>query len=142
MSRENVEVVRGTYENLAKGDMPAFIELLDRGVEWREAESHPYCAGNPYVGLDSIMDGIFSRLRDEWEGFAAVPCEFLDAGDTIVVFGRYTGTFKETRRPLDAEFAHVYRLRDGKITGMQQYTDTAQFARVTETQTDPTFGIG
>jgi hypothetical protein len=25
----------------------------------------------------------------EWEGFAAIPEEFLDPGDTIVVLGRY-----------------------------------------------------
>jgi ketosteroid isomerase-like protein len=43
---------------------------------------------------------------------------------------------------LDAEFVHVYRVRGGKIVGMRQYTDTAQFARVTETESDPTHGIG
>ena len=142
MSQGNVDLVRSTYENLAKGDIRAFVGLLDAGIEWREAESHPYCGGNPYIGPDSIMDGIFARLGEEWEDFGAVPCEFLDAGDTVVVFGRYSGKYKETRRMLDAEFVHVYRVRGGKIVGMRQYTDTAQFARVTETESDPTHGIG
>ena len=29
----------------------------------------------------------------DWDGFAAVPDEYLDAGDTVVVLGRYHGTY-------------------------------------------------
>lgn len=49
------------------------------------------------------------------------------AGDSVVVEGRYTGTFKETRKDIDAQFCHVFKLRDGKVTSFQQFTDTAQW---------------
>ena len=32
--------------------------------------------------------------------------------------------------PLDAPFCHVYRFQGGKIVTFQQYTDTAQWARL------------
>jgi ketosteroid isomerase-like protein len=44
-----------------------------------------------------------------------------------VTEGRYTGTYKATGRRIDAQFAHVWRISDGKVSGFQQYTDTAQF---------------
>lgn len=53
------------------------------------------------------------------------------AGDTVLVEGRYRATARATGKPFDAQVAHVYDLRDGKIARFQQYTDTWQFAQVT-----------
>ena len=44
--------------------------------------------------------------------------------------GRYGGTMKVGGAALDAPFCHVYRFRDGKVVTFQQYTDTAQWARL------------
>jgi ketosteroid isomerase-like protein len=52
----------------------------------------------------------------------------IDGGDTVVVEGRYYGKVRETGISLDAQFAHVWHLRDGKVVGFQQYTDTKQWA--------------
>jgi hypothetical protein len=98
---------------------------------WNEAENFPYADGNPYVGHDAILCGVFARLGGEWEGFAAVPEEYLDAGDTVVVLGRYRGTYRATGRRFDADMAHVWRVRDGQAVSFRQYTDTLQAARVT-----------
>jgi ketosteroid isomerase-like protein len=51
--------------------------------------------------------------------------EYLDAGDTIVAIGEYHGTYKSTGKSMSAAFAHVYDLRDGRITRFRQFTDTA-----------------
>ncbi len=69
------------------------------------------------------------RLATEWDGFQAVPEEFLDAGDTVVALGRYKATHKGTGVSMNAQFAHIWRVKNGKIVGFQQYTDTAQAAR-------------
>ena len=100
-------------------------------IVWNEAENFPHADGNPYCGPDAILAGVFARLGSEWDGFAAVPEEFLDAGDTIVVLGRYRGAHKATGKPLDAQLAHVWRLAGDKATAFRQYTDTLQAARVT-----------
>jgi ketosteroid isomerase-like protein len=54
--------------------------------------------------------------------------DVLDAGDRVVALGRYSGKFKKTGRAIDAQFAHVWTVRNGKVTAFQQYTDTAQVA--------------
>lgn len=52
------------------------------------------------------------------------------SGDRVVVPGRYAGTNKATGKALDAQFAHVLTVTDGRIVGFQQYTDTARWLDV------------
>jgi uncharacterized protein len=47
-----------------------------------------------------------------------------------VVEARYTGTFKQTGKELDAQVCHVWNIRDGKVTSFQQYVDTAHLRDV------------
>jgi ketosteroid isomerase-like protein len=131
MSEQNVDLVRAIYAAFAAGDVPTVVALMSPAIVWNEAESFPYADGNPYRGPEAILAGVFARLGSEWDGFAAVPETFLDAGDRVVVLGRYRGIFKATGRALDAQLAHVWRVEAGKATGFQQYTDTLQAARVT-----------
>ena len=129
MSQANVNVVRGLYDAFARGDIPVIIAALDPRVEWWEAENFIYADKNPYVGPDAVLGGVFARIGDEWEGFAVSPAEVLDAGDTVVAHGYYSGTYKATGVRVRAQFAHFFTFRDGKVSKFQQYTDTAQFAR-------------
>jgi ketosteroid isomerase-like protein len=131
MSQENVDLIRAIYDAFAAGDVPGVVALMSPDMVWNEAENFPYADGNPYRGPQAILGGVFARLGSEWDGFASVPEEFLDAGDTVVVLGRYRGTFKATGLALDAQLAHVWRVADGKAVRFQQYTDTLQAARVT-----------
>jgi ketosteroid isomerase-like protein len=131
MSDSNVPLIRAIYEAFGKGDIPGVLGRMAPGIEWNEAENFPYADGNPYVGPDAIVSGVFMRLGGDWDGFAPVPEEFLDAGDTVVALGRYKGIYKATGKPLDAQMVHIWRVKDGKATHFQQYTDTLQAARVT-----------
>lgn len=131
MSESNVSLVRGIYEAFGTGDIQGVLGRMAADMEWNEAENFPYADGNPYVGADAIVGGVFMRLGGEWDGFAAVPRDYLDAGDHVVVLGRYKGIYKATGKPLDAQMCHVWRVEDGKAVHFQQYTDTLQAARVT-----------
>jgi hypothetical protein len=129
MSQENVNIVRGLYQAFATGDIPSIIAALDPQVEWWEAENFIYADKNPYVGSDAVLEGVFMRIADEWEGFAVSPKEVLDAGETAIGYGYYTGTYKKNGEAVRAQFAHFFTFRDGKVAKFQQYTDTAQFLR-------------
>jgi hypothetical protein len=129
MSQENVNIVRGLYQAFATGNIPSIIAALDPQVEWWEAENFIYADKNPYVGSDAVLEGVFMRIADEWEGFAVSPKEVLDAGETAIGYGYYTGTYKKNGEAVRAQFAHFFTFRDGKVAKFQQYTDTAQFLR-------------
>ncbi|MGZ8997714.1 MAG: nuclear transport factor 2 family protein, partial [Allosphingosinicella sp.] len=95
-------------------------------IVWNEAESFLYADGNPYHGPEAVLNGVFARCIGEWDGFTVKVDEILDAGDTVVALGRYTGTCKATGKSMSAQLAHVWRVTDGKVARFQQYTDTLQ----------------
>lgn len=130
MSQENVKVVQGMYDAFATGEIPIIITALDSQVEWWEAENFIYDDGNPYIGPDAVLKGVFMRIGNEWEGFAVSPKEVLDAGETVIGHGYYSGTYKKNGRAARAQFAHFFTFRDRKVVKFQQYTDTAQFKLV------------
>jgi ketosteroid isomerase-like protein len=118
----NLKAVKAVYDGFAKGDIPAVLGFLSRDIEWTEAEGFPY--GGTYHGPHAVLDGVFMRLGTEWDGFAAVPDEFIDGGDTVVALGEYSGKYKKTGKSIRAKFAHVWRVQDGKAVRFTQYVDT------------------
>ena len=128
----NTEPVRALYSAFAKGDMPAALATMADDIVWNEAENYPYADRNPYVGPQAILMGVFARIGADWENFTAVSDELIDGGDTIVSLGWYGGVSKASGKPMRAQFAHVFRVKNGKIAGFQQYADTLGTARAME----------
>lgn len=127
----NIDIVRGAYAAFASGDIPGLLGAMAPDIVWNEAENFPYSDNNPYVGPEAILGGVFARIGADWDGFTATPHEIIDGGDTIIALGRYGGVYKATGKRLDAQMVHVWRVKNGKLTSFQQYTDTLQSARVT-----------
>jgi ketosteroid isomerase-like protein len=132
MSQENVAAIQGLYAAFARGDAGAALSLLDREIVWNEAESFPYADHNPYIGPEAVAQGVLFRLATEWDNFQVHAAEYVDGGDIVVTLGRYTGVYKTTGRALDAQFAHVWYIKNGKIARFQQYADTAQTAHAVQ----------
>jgi ketosteroid isomerase-like protein len=122
----NIEVVRGAYEAFAAGNIPAVLSTFDDKIEWTEAAGFAY-AGT-YVGPQEVVNGVFMRLGTEWDGFSAMPEQFVGDGDTVVTIGWYGGTFVATAKPVHARFAHVWKLADGKVTSFEQIVDSVKAA--------------
>ncbi len=131
MSRQNVDLIRGIYDAFAKGDVAGVLGCMSPTIVWNEAENFPYADGNPYIGPEAVLNGVFARCVGEWDGFAVVIEEILDAGDTIVACGRYGGTYKATGREQNTQMLHIWRVADGKVIRFQQHADTLHVARVT-----------
>ena len=129
MSAENIAVVKGIYHAFASGDVPAVVAAMSPDIEWNEAENFHYADGNPYRGPDAILGGVFARIGADWEGFSVEPEQFLDAGDTVIMTGRYTGAHNATGQAMNPQVAHFWTLADGKVVRFQQLVDTLAVAR-------------
>ena len=123
--------IRSLYDAFAQGDVPTVLGSFDPEIVWMEAENINYADRNPYRGPQAVAEGVFMRIGQDWQDYRVNVEEIIDSGDTVVALGRYMATNKSTKQPLNAQFVHVWRLRDGRIVRFQQYADTAQFARVT-----------
>ena len=126
---QNVEIMRAAYAAFAEGDVPAVVGAMAPNIVWNEAENFPYADGNPFVGPEAVVQGVFAKLMEDWDFWTLDIERMLDAGDNVVVLGRYKAKHSETGTDLDAQFAHIWWLEDGKITRFQQYADTYQALR-------------
>lgn len=123
----NVDAARAIYAAFATGDIPSVLGALAPTVHWTEAEGGPY--GGVSVGPQAVLDNVFMRIGGDWDGFAAVPSEFVAEGHTVVALGEYSGTYKATGKSFRAPFAHVWKFELGKAVSFHQYTDTAVHLR-------------
>lgn len=125
-----LETVKAAYAAFARNDPSLLFAAMDPAIKWNEAEGYPMADANPYVGPQAVGEGVFGRLLAAIDNFSAVPATFIDGGDHVVVLGRYGGTMKAGGGRLDAPFCHVYRFSASKAVMFQQFTDTAQWARL------------
>ena len=118
-----VEIVKRSYAAFARGDLDGVLADLHPEIEWQQAQGLPH--GGVYHGVADVRRNIFEPLDAEWWAeFAAEPSEFLDAGDDVVVLGRYLGVAKGTGKLLDVPFVHVWTMRNEKAVLFRQFLDT------------------
>jgi len=128
-SPKNIGIIDNLYKAFGSGDIPKVLAELDAKIVWNEAEGNTYADGNPYVGRDAILNGVFMRLGNEWNDFKLVDIHLHDmANNQVLATLRYNGTYKKTNKPIDAQVAHLWTLKDGKVTAFQQYVDTKQLS--------------
>ena len=121
----NVEHLKELYAAFDRGEVPAVLDAMHPEIEWREAEGNPYRTVPVFTGPEEVLNKLFVRLNEEWDDFKVEPVLFYDAGDTVIVEGRYTGKYKETGKAMDAPFCHIWMMHGDKVRKFQQYTDTA-----------------
>lgn len=129
---DGLSKAKALYERFGQGDVEGVLALFSPEIEFREAEGNPYQPdGEPFRGPDEILQRLFMRIGEEWDPFVITPESFLTSGDdSVIMEGRYRGTFKATGRELDAQVCHILRYANGKLSHFQQYVDTAQLRRV------------
>ena len=123
----NVEIIQRLYDAFARRDAAAIRQLFHPHIEWNQNAGFPN--GGRHVGADTVLNEVFPRFRTEWSEWRVTIDEYLDAGDTIIAIGDYHGTHKGTGKSMAAAFAHLYDVKDGRITRFRQFTDTAMVRR-------------
>ena len=121
---QNVTSVDNVYKAFAKGDIPVVLGLLDKKVVWNEAEGNALADGNPYIGPEAVLNGVFVRLGEEHEYFNLKDIELHNMyNDKVLATLRYNAKRKSNGALYDAQVA-----QNGKVVAFQQYVDTKQLA--------------
>jgi ketosteroid isomerase-like protein len=130
---DNLKFLRSLYDAFGRGDIPTVLGAMSQDIQWHQAENNPYMpTGQAWVGPDAVLNNLFMRLGADWDSFSVHPRSFHDASGSIVVEGRYTGTYKATGKSMDVQMCHIWDIKDGKLTRFQQYVDTAKLREVME----------
>lgn len=126
----SVQTLQAAYTAIANNDPSVLFGAMASDIQWNQAQGNPLADRNPYIGAQAVGEGVFGRLLAAIDNFTAVPDQFVDGGDDVIVIGRYGGTMKHNGAKLNAEFCHVYRFEGDQIVSFQQYTDSAQWSRL------------
>jgi ketosteroid isomerase-like protein len=109
----NVERMRKGYDAFGRGDMDYLRnEMFADDVVFHVAGDNPL-AGE-YKGMDEVF-GFFGRLMQESGGTFSLEIHDVLANDEHGIGLVHVTAEREGRR-LDQNAAHVFHLRDGKIT--------------------------
>jgi ketosteroid isomerase-like protein len=117
-----LRIIKDHYAASARGDLDGMVAPFAPDVEWTEMAGFPY-AGT-YRGAEAIRRHVFGRLGKDWTGYQAVPEELVGAGEHVIAFGTYSGTFTATGKHMRARFVHHWTVRDGQVVRFEQFTDT------------------
>ncbi|TCO59884.1 nuclear transport factor 2 family protein [Actinocrispum wychmicini] len=118
----NVDVIAAHYAASDRGDLAGMLAPLGPDTTWTEANGFPY-AGT-YVGPEAVQENVFAAIGRDWKGYTFTLAELLDAGDTVVGLGTYTGEHRETGRSFTARVAHVWKFSNGSLTSFEQIVDS------------------
>ncbi|MBV1924543.1 MAG: ester cyclase [Flavobacteriaceae bacterium] len=133
LNADNVAAVDALYANFGKGDVPAVLAALDSKVVWNEAEGNALADNNPYIGPDAVLKGVFERVLADFPDFTLNDIAHHNMeNDQVLTTLRYKATAKSTGKKLNAQAAHLWTFKEGKIIAFQQYVDTKQLNDVVE----------
>ena len=120
----NITVIDNMYKAFAKGDVPTVLAAMDANIIWNEAEGNKYADGNPYKGPEAILNGVFGRILAEHEYFNLDEIQLHEmSNNQVLATLRYKAKLKSGNE-YNAQVAHFWTLKDGKVTTFQQYVDT------------------
>ena len=116
-------IVQQWFDLIAKGEAQRAFALFSDDVVYDLKGTTP--VSGRYRGLKSIVEDFFTPWRKQIDGDIVITVEeLIGDGDRVVALGRgQAKTIYGT--PYDNDYAFVFRLRDGKITEVIEYLDTA-----------------
>ena len=126
-TQSNVELVQEAYAAFGAGDLPKLLGLLTSDVAWEFPASKVIPWAGTFTGPGEVAR-FFAALLEHSQPEAFEPLHFVASEDRVVVLGRERFLVKSTGLTWACEWAHAFTVRDGKIAGFREYTDTAAIA--------------
>jgi len=122
---ENTILIDNLYKAFAVGDIAKVLAGLDAKVMWNEAEGNAYAEGNPYIGPEAVLNGVFARIGADHEYFNLTDIKLHNmSNNQVLATLRYNGKLKKNGAEYNAQAAHLWTLKEGKVMAFQQYVDT------------------
>jgi ketosteroid isomerase-like protein len=128
MSNANIALVQSLYAAFQRGDIATIVAAAVPDIVW---QVHGRPKDHPSIGVHKGPQGVqkfFGIVAETQDATAFTPREFYAAGDKVFVRGHYAWTMRKTGKPVASEWLHIFAVRDGKLLGFEEFTDTAQFA--------------
>lgn len=117
-------IVKQAYEAFGRGDVPAILNLVADQVDWELVGP----TSLPYAGRrknhKEVAD-FFAAVASSDDIHAFEPREFIEADEHVTVLGWEDATTRDTNRKFESQWAHVFTVKNGKITRWRGFVNTA-----------------
>ena len=120
MSEQNVDALRRVYDEWAKGNLNAGLELLDPHIVYINSPGL-FVTGTCY-GLEEMQRWMREFLR-QWDRYEAHATEFIPNGDTVVVAFRQLATGSGSGIPGEMNSFAVWTFRGNKAIRLEKMGD-------------------
>jgi uncharacterized protein len=116
-------VVRRLYEAFNAGGADAAAEFYDEAIEWHDVREFP--DASVYYGKERARRelALYVELGGDFE---IHPTELVEAGDRVVAVWTYRGVVTKGDMPVIHTFAHLWTVRQGRVTQVRQFSDPAR----------------
>ena len=121
---DQVRAAQRLYDAMAAHDGRALLKAMHADFRGTVSEGMPLAVGGRHEGPERMLFDVWAKVFEAYDVAPEVTRYVETGGEEVVAIGRYAGTARGTGRPLDAVFAHVLSIRDGRVTSLDQITDT------------------
>jgi len=124
MSRDNVEIVRRSFERFNRRDLAGAVAPFERDAEWV-----PYLAAleeEIYRGREDIERMWREVLRDVPDFHIEFVDVVAESPDTVVVEVEFRGTGKSSGADIRTTVYQAASFREGKVTRVQGFRTAAE----------------
>jgi uncharacterized protein len=124
---DQVRAAQRLYDAMAAHDGRALLQAMHEQFRGTVSEGMPLAVGGRHEGPERMLLDVWAKVFQAYEVVPEVTRYVETGGQDLVAIGRYVGTARGTGRPLDAAFAHVLSIRDGRVASLDQITDTQRW---------------
>jgi ketosteroid isomerase-like protein len=119
---ELTDRLRTAYEGFGRRDIQAVLSVMDPDIEWDATDALAHTGF--YRGHEGVTEYV-DTLSAVWAEFNLNPEQFTESGDAahVMVLGSVTGKLVASGQDVEARFAHVLQLEDGKVTRLKVCLD-------------------
>ncbi len=120
---ETQKIVQQWFDHIAVGDAQAAFALFSDDIVYDLKGTTP--VSGVYRGLDQLVNEFFVPWRKQIDGDLVVKAdELIGEGERVVALA--SGSAKTIfGKDYDNEYVFVFTVKDGKITKVAEYLDTA-----------------
>jgi len=125
---QNKELLQQIFAELAKGNSRPLVESMADDFSWTVSGSTKW--SRTYAGKQAVLNELFATLRSHMaDRIKTIGNRFIAEDDLVVVDAHGSNTTK-SGKPYDNKYCFVFRLADGKLKEVTEYTDTLLITKV------------
>jgi ketosteroid isomerase-like protein len=123
MSQENVEIVRRSFEAFLRGDFDGAMQAFHPDIAYDLTRISP--DGEVFEGHEGVRTGM-RRWLGAWDDYRMEVDEYVDAGDSVLIFFRESGRGKGSGVWIEQSVAGVWTLHGGKVVRVAPFLDRSE----------------